>query len=127
MYDRDKKILRADISQATLFLIWFISLFAFAYPAQGQTPSGINSTSPNSGSISPNGLNNARPIRQQNFLIDSGSGSQEFFRQGGDQLYLLPEENSEPILKIDEATDTEKVDNEPLVHDNEPSPNNSDQ
>ncbi len=98
------------ITKATLFLTGVMSLTLTCSMVQAQqNPSGtLGNTTPNL-PLSSGQFNNFEPIRQPNFLIESGSGSQQFFRQGREQLYLLPQEKSEPILQIDETIEAEGV------------------
>lgn len=95
--------------KTSLFFLGLIPVLFRASLVQAQTNPGLSNIRQNSGLISPARLDNARPVRQQNFLIDSSSGSQQFFRDGRDSLYLLPAENLEPILKIDDTSDTPKA------------------
>ena len=53
-------------------------------------------------------------VIQPNFLIDSVSSSQQFFRGGRDSFYFLPAENTKPILKIDQTFDFQEVDQEEI-------------
>ena len=39
--------------------------------------------------------------------IDPGNSSQEFFHQGKEKLYFLPDEESEPVLQIDQESEQE--------------------
>ena len=96
------------IIKAALFLTGVISLnLASSIVQAQQIPSGdLGNTTPNL-RLSPGQLNNLEPIRQPSFSTESGSGSQQFFRQGREQLYLLPEEKSEPILKLDKTIEAE--------------------
>lgn len=108
--------------KTTLWLMGVIPLGLVVSIAQAQTnaPGGLSNTLQNSGfPSSPGQFNNIRPVRQQNFLIDSGSGSQQFFRRGREQLYLLPEEEPKPILQIDETIEAEGIDYQDLQ--NKPS------
>lgn len=97
--------------KVALFFLGLLSSLFLTKIAQAQTNSGLSNTIRNSGSLSPDRLDNVRPVRQQNFLIDSSSGSQQFFRDGRDSLYLLPAENAEPILKIDDTPKIQEGDN----------------
>ena len=85
--------------------------------AQAQSPpAGAGNTSPNLGNISPGQFNNVRPVPQRSINFNSG-GSQQFFRQGDEQLYFLPEEKPEPILEIDETVEAEGINYEDLQNE----------
>ncbi len=71
-----------------------------------------NNMSPNSEDRSGDRSNYVRPVQQQYFYPDAG-GSQQFFRQGNDRLYFLPEKKSDPILQIDESV-KEEIEEDPL-------------
>ena len=95
------------IRQTALFLTGLLSLTIFGNLAQGQ------STPPNLDRLSPREFENIQPVRQPNFLPNSG-GSQQFFEGGGDRLYFLPAEKSEPILRIDKTVEAEGLNYEDL-------------
>ncbi|MGL4883321.1 MAG: hypothetical protein ACRC8K_20015 [Waterburya sp.] len=105
-----------------LFLTGILSLTLTCYTAQAQTnPSGLQGNNiPSLNDIPSNQLDEPLTVEQQDFVIDSVNSSQQFFRQdqffrqNNDQLYFLPESKSEPILKIDETVETEKIDAEDL-------------
>lgn len=65
-------------------------------------------------------FNDFQPIMPQ-YFYPSTSGSQQFFRQDSDRLYFLPEEKSEPILKIDKTIEAEGIDYEDLQEDSNQS------
>ncbi|MEM7595962.1 MAG: hypothetical protein AAF383_31415 [Cyanobacteria bacterium P01_A01_bin.83] len=74
-------------------------------------PRGANTTTvPNTGNFNPGGHNEIKPIRQRGSFLDSGRGSQQFFQQDRKQLFFLPEDNSEPILQIDEELEPQELD-----------------
>ncbi|MEM8721817.1 MAG: hypothetical protein AAGE84_21380 [Cyanobacteria bacterium P01_G01_bin.39] len=74
-------------------------------------PSGANiNTVPNTGNFNSGGLNEIKPIRQRGSFSDSSRGSQQFFQQDQKQLFFLPEDNSEPILQIDEELEPQELD-----------------
>ncbi|MEM7760140.1 MAG: hypothetical protein AAF298_18745 [Cyanobacteria bacterium P01_A01_bin.40] len=80
-------------------------------------PSGANTTTvPNIGNSNFGRLNNVKPIQQPGSFSDStrGSSSQQFFHQGREQLFFLPENHSEPILQIDEEIKEMERDNQKL-------------
>lgn len=87
-----------------------LTMFASQAAAQLTPPSAIGNTAPpRFDSLPPRAFDNVRPVREQNFSIDSSSGSQQFFRQGEEKLYWLPTKNSQPILKINEEIETEEA------------------
>ena len=98
------------IETALLFAgVLTLTLFSQQVRAQSTPPSAIGNTAPpNIDSLPPRAFDNVRPAVQEN-LFDSNNGSQQFFRQGQDRLYFLPEDKSEPILNIDEAVKTEET------------------
>lgn len=106
------------IIKEALFLTGLASATFFADLARSQSVDGVNNTIQNSGQTSLQ-YNDVRPVRQQNFLVDSGSSSQQFFQQGKKQLYFLPEEKAKPILKIDKTVKADGVNYEDL----QPMPN----
>lgn len=79
------------------------------------SPSGttINNT-PNINNLNPSPLNNIKPIQQPSLFIDSNSGSRQFFDRGKERLFFLPDKASEPILQIDEAVETEEMNQDDL-------------
>ena len=90
-----------------LFATGIISLTLNSSPVQAQ------STQPSAAdNVSPRQLDNIQPF-QQNFNYNSG-GSQQFFQEGNDRLYFLPEEKSEPILQIDQTIEAEGINYEDL-------------
>lgn len=95
------------IMKVALFSLGLMPSLFYANLVQAQSNSGLSNTIQNSGSRPSTRLDNIQPVRQPNFLIDSSSGSQQFFRDGRDSLYLLPTESTEPILKIDERIDVQ--------------------
>ena len=105
------------IIKEALFLTGFASATLFADLARSQPVDGVNNTVQNSAQTSLQ-YNEIRLVRQQNFLIDSGSSSQQFFQQGKKQLYFLPEK-AKPILKIDKTVKADGVNYEDL----QPTPN----
>ena len=107
------------IIKEALFLTGFASATLFADLARSQSVDGVNNTIQNSAQTSPVQYNDVRPVRQQNFLFDSGNSSQQFFQQGKKQLYFLPEEEAKPILKIDKTVKADGVNYEDL----QPMPN----
>lgn len=101
MSDRQK-------NQITLFFTSIVTLGIFT--AHSVRADNLGNEVPEFQS-SPNELNNIKPLVQPNFLLESGSGSQQFFQQGSEQLYLLPENNSDRnLLDIDETIETEDPD-----------------
>ena len=76
--------------------------------------------SPNLDNVSPRQFNDFQPVMPQYFYPNT-SGSQQFFRQGNDRLYFLPEEKSEPILKIDKTIEAEGIDYEDLQEESNQS------
>ena len=97
------------VMKATLLFLGLIPCLFCAKLVQAQTNPGLRNTIQNSGSIPSTRLDTVRPVRQSNF-IDSNSGSQQFFRGGEDSLYLLPAEDTKPILKIDDTSDIPETD-----------------
>lgn len=97
------------IMKVALFSLGLMPSLFYASLVQAQSSSGLSNSIQNSGSMPPTRLDNIQPVRQPNFLIDSSSGSQQFFRDGRDSLYLLPAESAEPILKIDEGNDIQET------------------
>jgi len=102
--------MREGIMKAVLFSLGLIPCLMFVEHVQAQISPGSSNSIQNSGSIPPARSDNFRPIGQQNFLIDSNRGSQQFFRDGRESLYFLPAGNTESILKIDETSDIQEAD-----------------
>ncbi len=75
------------------------------------SPSG---TTPNINNLNSSQLNNIKPIQQPTLFIDSNSGSRQFFDRGKERLFFLPGKASEPILQIDEAVETDGVNQDDL-------------
>ncbi len=77
--------------------VGIISLLTFARTNSAQSyPSVItNDNRTNVGNIYLSQINR----------IDPSNSSQEFFDQGREKLYFLPEEESEPILQIDQGSE----------------------
>ena len=95
LYTRQNRFL----SKTLLFFLAILST-AFSSMTNAQTsPPSSSNTAPNSFSSQPNDI---RPIQQPGSFFDSNNGSRQFFQQGREQLYFLPEEKSEPILQIEE-------------------------
>ncbi|WP_319422494.1 hypothetical protein [Pleurocapsa sp. FMAR1] len=105
------------IIKEALFLTGLASAILFANLARSQSVDGVDNTVQNLSQTLQ--YNDVRPVRQPNFLIDSSSGSQQFFQQGKKQLYFLPEEKAKPILKIDKTVKADGVNYEDL----QPMPN----
>ena len=76
----------------TLFSVLLVNPVA---KAQESTP-----VTPNTGT--PIQIDRSQPIQQSGTVLDSNSSSRQFFQEGRDKLYFLPEEKSEPILEIEE-------------------------
>lgn len=70
-------------------------------------------TSNTADGITPNQPNCVKPVRQQNSYPDAG-GSQQFFRQGNDKFYFLPEDESGSILQIDRDVETNEIEEQDL-------------
>ena len=87
------------MNKKLLFLLG-ISNILFSPAINAQTPIA----EPNSPTLNlPSNLpNEIEPIPQSGSFFDFNSGSQDFFQQGREQLYFLPDEKSEPILQLDE-------------------------
>ena len=95
-------------SAGAIFLIFSGNLVR----AQSTPPSAIgNTTPPNFDNLSPREFDNIRSP-QQNWNYSS-NGSQQFFRQDNDDLYFLPEDESDSILQIDEKVTTEEIEDSP--------------
>ncbi|HEY9771461.1 MAG TPA: hypothetical protein V6C71_23700 [Coleofasciculaceae cyanobacterium] len=78
-------------------------------------PSGTTSNNtPNINNLNSSQLNNIKPIQQPSLFIDSDSGSRQFFDRGKERLFFLPDKASEPILQIDEAVETDAVNQDDL-------------
>lgn len=60
-----------------------------------------------------------RPIQQPGAVFDSNNGSRQFFQQGRDKLFLLPQEKSEPILQIDEEIEQGIEENPSKIEENQ--------
>ena len=79
------------------------------------SPSGTTSNNtPNINNLNRSQLNNIKPIQQPTLFIDSNSGSRQFFDRGKERLFFLPNKASEPILQIDEAVETDGVNQDDL-------------
>ena len=76
------------------------------------SPSSSTTPSPNNSSIQ---VNPSEPVQQPGTVLDSNSGSRQFFQQGREQLYFLPEEKSEPILEVDEEVEAETEKSKPQI------------
>lgn len=84
-------------------------------------PSGASTnTLPNIGNSNPGRLNDVKPIRQPSSVIDSSRGSQQFFNRGREQLFFLPDSNSESILEIDEELEGTENENQESKEESEP-------
>ena len=88
--------------------IIFLTIGSNRILAQSNPSGAIDNTSPNIGNISPGQFNNIKPVRQPSFPVDAG-GSQQFFEGGQDRIYFLPEEESKPILEIDDTIEAEGI------------------
>ncbi len=100
-------LLYKRISKKLLFLLG-ISNIIFSPITNAQAPAaGSNNPALNLPSNLPNEI---KPIQQPGSLFDFNSGSQDFFQQGREQLYFLPDDQSEPILKVDEEIKEEARD-----------------
>lgn len=96
LYTRQNKYLSKIL--LPLLAISNIMFFSAAH-AQNSAPSSSD-TVPDSFSNQPNDI---RPIQQPGSFFDSNNnGSRQFFQQGREQLYFLPDKKSEPILQVDE-------------------------
>ncbi len=81
------------------YLVGIISLLTFA---------GINSAQSDPSVITDDNRTNAgKMYLSQINRIDPGNSSQEFFDQGREKLYFLPDEESESILQIDQGSEQE--------------------
>ena len=82
------------------YSVGIISLLSFA---------GTNSALPHPSVITDDnsGTNTGNIYLSQINRIDPSNSSQEFFHQGKEKLYFLPEEESEPILQIDQGSEQE--------------------
>ena len=69
--------------------------------AQSNAPVKTDGATPNLDNLNSERLNEPKII-QQPLLLDPNSDSRQFFQQGREQLYFLPEKSTEPILEIDE-------------------------
>jgi len=98
------------INQMTAIITGTIALciVTSAVKAQ-QSPSGASSNTVPGLPTNPNQLDNIEPVRDSNIFIEPNNSSQEFFKQGREQLFLLPEDSGENILKIDETIEVEGV------------------
>jgi hypothetical protein len=97
------------MSKKLLFLLG-ISNIIFSPITNAQAPAaGSNNPALNLPSNLPSEI---KPIQQPGSFFDFDSGSQDFFQQGREQLYFLPDEKPEPILKVDEEIKEEARDNE---------------
>ena len=90
-----------------IFMAGIASLTFNSHAVQAQSDrSGLGEgSSSESAPALDNETNQIKPFRQNSFS-ESG-GSQQFFRQGNDNLYFLPEKKSDSILQIDKDIETE--------------------
>ena len=88
------------------------TLLATAIHAQTVPNGASTNTLPNLGNSNPGRLNDVKPIRQPNSVIDSSRGSQQFFNRGREQLFFLPDNNPESILEIDEELEGTEGENQ---------------
>ncbi len=84
-------------------------LFAVTTPNVGLAQSGL------SGAIDGRSVNfnNIQGGSSSSFFLDRG-GSQQFFEEGRNRIYFLPEEESKPVLEIDETVEAEGIKYEDL-------------
>ena len=84
-------------------------------------PSGAGTTTvPNIGNFNSGSLNQVQPIRQGGSTLDSSRNSRQFFNQGREQLFFLPDNDSESILKIDEELEGTEQKNQESTEELEP-------
>lgn len=88
---------------AALAITGIVSLSFSCSTAKAQT----NSSDISDNEVNSDRVDRVRPIPQRSFYPDRGS--QQFFKQGNDNLYFLPESESESILQIDEEVKTEEI------------------
>jgi hypothetical protein len=94
------------INQITVIVTGIIALSLVTSAAEAQqSPSGAST---NTVPGLPTNFGN-NPVRESNIFIEPNNSSQEFFEQGREQLFLLPEDSGENILKIDETIEVEGV------------------
>lgn len=92
------------LNQITAIVTGIIVLGLVTSTAEAQqSPSGASS---NTGSTLPTNL---KPVREPNIFIEPNNSFQQFFEQGREQLYLLPKDSGENILKIDDTIKVEGV------------------
>ncbi len=88
------------INQITVIVTGIIalSLVTSAAEAQPTPPDASGNTVPE---LPTNFGNNS--VGDSNIFIEPNNSSQEFFEQGREQLFFLPKDSGENILKIDET------------------------
>ena len=87
------------ISYSVGISIGIISLLSFAGTNSARTHPSVVADD--------NRINTGNMYLSQINRIDPGNSSQEFFDQGKEKLYFLPDEESEPVLQIDQGSDQE--------------------
>lgn len=85
------------------YLVGIISLLSFAGTNSARTHPSVVADD--------NRINTDNMYLSQINRIDPGNSSQEFFHQGKEKLYFLPDEESEPILQIDQESEQDSKPN----------------
>lgn len=112
--------MRDRLTKITIFCLSSISLITIAHAVKAQDGVSGIVNSPMGEAID-NFNNSSSSFSQPVFLPDTSS-SQQFFKQGREQLYLLPEDTSDDILKIDRTIEAEGINWENLQEINDNSP-----
>ena len=109
--DREAKLLSRYVIRGILFIAGLLTVMTSGSMVRAQ--SGL-SEAIDGGSVN---VDNIRGY-SNSFPLDSG-GSQQFFEEGQDRIYFLPEESeSEPILEIDKTVEAEGIKYEDLQPQN---------
>ena len=106
--DREARLSSRYIIRGILFIAGLLTVMTSGSMVRAQ--SGL-SEAIDGGSVN---VDSIRGGYGNGFPLDSG-GSQQFFEEGQDRIYFLPEESeSEPILEIDKTVEAEGIKYEDL-------------
>lgn len=99
----------------SIFYLGALSSILLCATANAQDrPSRTTISGPNN---SPIQVNPSQPVQQPGTVLDSNSGSRQFFQQGRDRIYFLPKDKSESILEVDEEIESETEELEPQTEE----------
>jgi hypothetical protein len=97
------------IKQITAIVTGIIALSLVASAAEAQqAPSGASTNTAPGLPTNLDQLDNTGEL-PANIFVDPNNSSQDFFEQGREELYLLPKDSGEHILKIDKTIKADGV------------------